>query len=74
MRLHAAKVLSASGVGLTSAVAAGTEWTADQGYDVGSLSLGGASTYTTEQACRYTSDEGVVWSPRPATPDRVRTA
>ena len=58
--LHAAKVLSASGVGLTSDVAAGIEWTADQGYDVGSLSLGGASTDTIKQACQYASDRGVL--------------
>jgi subtilisin len=58
--LHAVKVLSASGVGLTSDIAAGIEWTADQGYDVGSLSLGGGGTDTLEQACQYASDRGVL--------------
>ena len=58
--LHAAKVLSASGVGLTSDVAAGIEWTADQGYDVGSLSLGGPESDTLRDACEYAADRGVL--------------
>ena len=58
--LHAVKVLSASGVGLTSDIAAGIEWTADQGYDVGSLSLGGGGTETLREACQYATDRGVL--------------
>lgn len=58
--LHAVKVLSASGVGLTSDVAAGIEWTADQGYDVGSLSLGGGESDLLRDACEYAANQGVL--------------
>ncbi|PSP74789.1 hypothetical protein BRC86_04700 [Halobacteriales archaeon QS_3_64_16] len=59
--LHAAKVLDSSGSGSLSDVAAGIEWTADQGYEVGSLSLGTGSDYQTLQdACQYAADNGVL--------------
>jgi subtilisin len=59
--LHAVKVLSAAGAGLTSDVAAGIEWTADQGYDVGSLSLGGGGdSDLLREACEYARQKGVL--------------
>ncbi|WP_254820961.1 S8 family serine peptidase [Haloglomus halophilum] len=58
--LHAVKVLTAPGSGLSSDVARGIEWTADQGYDVGSLSLGSSSpSEAVRDACEYAHAEGV---------------
>ncbi|MFW6447919.1 MAG: S8 family serine peptidase [Halobacteriota archaeon] len=59
--LHAVKVLDKRGSGSFSDVAAGIEWTADQGYDVASLSLGASSgSQTVEDACEYAYGEGVL--------------
>jgi subtilisin len=58
--LHAAKALNASGAGLVSDIAAAIEWTADQGYEVGNLSLGGGSTSTLRDACDYAQEEGTL--------------
>ncbi|EFW91963.1 peptidase S8/S53 subtilisin kexin sedolisin [Haladaptatus paucihalophilus DX253] len=59
-RLHAVKVLDSSGSGSWSDLAAGLEHVADQGWDVGSMSLGASSPSSTVQdACRYASDNGV---------------
>jgi subtilisin len=61
--LHAVKVMNATGTGLTSDIAKGIEWTADQGYDVGSLSLGSDSgSQTLKDACKYAYDKGVFLS------------
>ncbi len=58
--LHAVKVLDKRGSGSLSDVAAGIEWTADQGYDVGSMSLGASSgAQTLKDACQYAVDNGV---------------
>ncbi|WP_338727119.1 S8 family peptidase [Haladaptatus sp. DJG-WS-42] len=58
--LHAVKVLDKRGSGYLSDVAAGIEWTADQGYDVGSMSLGASSgAQTLKDACQYAVDNGV---------------
>jgi subtilisin len=59
--LHAVKVLDKRGSGSYSDIAAGIEWTADQGYDVGSMSLGGSSgSQTLKDACQYATDRGVL--------------
>ena len=59
--LHAVKVLDNRGSGSFSDVAAGIEWTADQGYDVGSMSLGASSgSQTVKDACQYAYDKGVL--------------
>jgi subtilisin len=59
--LHAVKALSCSGTGYLSDIAAGIEYTANQGWDVASLSLGSSSDASTLQdACRYAADEGVL--------------
>jgi subtilisin len=59
--LHAVKVLDKSGRGSWSDVAAGIEYTADQGWDVGSMSLGGSSgSSTVKDACQYAYDKGVL--------------
>ncbi|MBX0325408.1 S8 family serine peptidase [Halomicroarcula sp. F13] len=58
--LHAVKVLDKNGSGSYSDVAAGLEWVADQGYDVGSLSLGGPKSSTIKDACQYAYDRGVL--------------
>ncbi|MFB6103643.1 MAG: S8 family serine peptidase [Halobacteriaceae archaeon] len=59
--LHAVKVLDNSGSGSFSDVAAGIQWVADQGYDVGSMSLGASSgSQTVKDACQYAVDNGVL--------------
>ncbi|MFQ3319059.1 MAG: subtilisin family serine protease [Natronomonas sp.] len=59
--LHAVKVLDKNGSGSFSDVAAGIEYTADQGWDVGSLSLGASSgSQTVKDACQYAYDTGVL--------------
>ena len=58
--LYAVKVLNATGTGLTSDIAAGIEWAADQGYDVGNLSLGGGGSSTRREACQYAEDQGTL--------------
>ncbi|PSQ04776.1 serine protease [Halobacteriales archaeon QS_4_69_31] len=59
--LHAVKVLDNSGSGSFSDVAAGIEYTADQGWDVGSMSLGASSgSQTVKDACQYAYDKGVL--------------
>lgn len=59
--LHAAKVLDEDGAGYASDVAAGIEWVANQGYDVGSMSLGTSSSISTiADACQYADGEGVL--------------
>ncbi len=59
--LHAGKVLDDNGGGSFSDVAAGIEWTANQGYDVGSLSLGASSgTSALQDACQYAYNNGVL--------------
>ncbi|PSQ17817.1 serine protease [Halobacteriales archaeon QS_8_69_26] len=59
--LHAVKVLDSGGSGTYSDIAAGIEWVADQGYDVGSLSLGGSSGNSTlKDACQYAQNNGVL--------------
>ncbi|WP_435332492.1 S8 family peptidase [Haloarchaeobius sp. TZWWS8] len=59
--LHAVKVLNKDGSGRWSVIAAGIEYVADQGWDVGSLSLGGSSgSQAVADACKYAVDNGVV--------------
>jgi subtilisin len=59
--LHAVKVLDKRGSGSFSDVAAGIEYTADQGWDVGSMSLGASSgSQTIKDACQYAYNKGVL--------------
>jgi subtilisin len=59
--LHAVKVLDSDGYGYYSDIAAGLEWTANQGYHVASLSLGGSSgSSTLQDACQYAVENGVL--------------
>lgn len=58
--LHAVKVLDCNGSGSYSDVAAGIKHTADQGWDVGSLSLGGSKSDTVEDAVEYAYGNGVL--------------
>ncbi|MFB6234849.1 MAG: S8 family serine peptidase [Halopenitus sp.] len=59
--LHALKVLDNSGSGSWSDVASAIQYTADQGWDVGSMSLGGSSgSSTVKDACQYAYDNGVL--------------
>lgn len=58
--LHAVKVLDKRGSGSYSDVAAGIEYVADQGWDVGSLSLGGSKSAVVEDACEYAYGKGVL--------------
>ncbi|AHZ22392.1 serine protease [Haloferax mediterranei ATCC 33500] len=59
--LHAVKVIGDDGYASVSGLADGIQWTADQGYDVGSMSLGASDSYSTLQdACQYAYDKGVL--------------
>lgn len=58
--VYAVKVLDDGGGGTFTDVAAGIEWTADQGIDVGSLSLGGGHSETVEDSCRYAHGNGTL--------------
>ncbi|WP_254765849.1 S8 family peptidase [Salinilacihabitans rarus] len=58
--LHAVKVLDCCGSGSYDDIAAGIEWTADQGYDVGSMSLGGDASSVVEDACAYARQQGTL--------------
>jgi subtilisin len=59
--LHPVKVLDCDGVGYLSDIAAGLEHTADQGWDVASMSLGSSSSSSTlHDACQYAVDQGVL--------------
>lgn len=59
--LHSVKVLDCMGSGDMSDVAAGLEWTADQGYDVASMSLGAPSeSQAVSDAVEYAYDKGVL--------------
>ena len=58
--LHAVKVLDKCGSGSFSDVAAGIEYVADQGWDVGSLSLGASSgSQAVKDAGEYAHSKGV---------------
>ena len=59
--LHALKALDDSGSGSLSDVVAAIEYTADQGWEIASLSLGTSSSYSTlRDACQYAADRGVL--------------
>lgn len=60
--LHAVKVLGARGGGSYSDIAAGIEYTANQGWDVASLSLGGGYSRAVADACSYAASAGVFLS------------
>jgi subtilisin len=59
--LHAVKVLDGCGSGSYSDIAAGIEYVADQGWDVGSMSLGGDSgSSALKDAVVYAQNNGVL--------------
>jgi subtilisin len=58
--LHAVKVLDCSGRGSYSDIAAGIEYTADQGWDVASMSLGGSQSNVVADAVEYAYSNGVL--------------
>jgi subtilisin len=59
--LHAVKVLDKRGSGSFSDIAAGVEYVADQGWDVGSMSLGASSgSAALKDACQYAQGKGVL--------------
>ena len=59
--LHAVKVLQCDGSGSFDDIAAGIEWSADQGHDVQSMSLGADSdSDVVSDALEYAADKGVV--------------
>jgi subtilisin len=59
--LHSVKVLDCQGSGSYSDIAAGIEYTADQGWDVANLSLGASSgSSTLKDACQYAYVKGVT--------------
>ena len=59
--LHAVKVLDCCGSGTWSDIAAGIEWSADQGHEVQNMSLGGdEDSDLVADAVEHAADEGVV--------------
>lgn len=59
--LHAVKVLACDGSGSFDDIAAGIEWSADQGHDVQSMSLGAnTDSSVVKDALQYAADRGVV--------------
>lgn len=59
--LHAVKVLDSRGSGSFSDIAAGIEHTANQGWDVASMSLGASSgSQTVKDVCQYAYEQGVL--------------
>ena len=59
--LHAVKVLQCDGGGTFDDIAAGIEWSADQGHEVQSMSLGADSdSDVVSDALEYAADKGVV--------------
>ena len=59
--LHAVKVLQCDGGGSFDDIAAGIEWSADQGHDVQSMSLGADSdSDVVKDALGYAAERGVV--------------
>jgi len=59
--LHAVKVLACDGSGSFDGIAAGIEWSADQGHDVQNMSLGADSdSDVVSDAIEYAADKGVV--------------
>lgn len=59
--LWAVKVLDDDGSGDTDDIAAGIEWTADEGIDVGSMSFGGRfESQVINDACSYAYEQGVL--------------
>jgi subtilisin len=57
--LHAVKVLDCNGCGSYSDVAAGIKHVADEGWEVGSMSLGGSKSSMVEDAVEYAYDKVV---------------
>ena len=58
--LHAVKVLDCCGGGDFSDIAAGIEWSAQQGHDVINMSLGGDESDAVNDALDYAAQQGVV--------------
>lgn len=59
--LHAVKVLNALGAGSISDIAAGIEYVAQQGWDVGSMSLGTRQdSNLLQDACAYATAQGTL--------------
>ena len=59
--LHSVKVLDCGGGGSFDDIAEGIEWSADQGHDVQSLSLGSdTDSSVVEDAVQYADNQGVV--------------
>ena len=58
--LHAVKVLGDDGGGSASSIAAGIEWSADQGHDVINMSLGTGYSSLIDDACTYAWNRDVV--------------
>jgi len=59
--LHAVKVLECDGSGSFDNIAAGIEWSADQGHEVQNMSLGSDSdSDVVDDALEYAADKGVV--------------
>lgn len=58
--LHAVKVLDCCGSGTVDDIAAGIEWSVDQGHDVQNMSLGGPESEAINDAVEYAANNGVV--------------
>ncbi|MXV63069.1 S8 family serine peptidase [Natronorubrum sp. JWXQ-INN-674] len=58
--LHAVKVLDCCGSGAYDDIAAGIEWSADQGHEVQNMSLGGDESNVVADAVAYAAERGVT--------------
>jgi subtilisin len=58
--LHSVKVFDCQGNGSYSDIAAGIEYTADQGWDVANLGFGGDYSSAVKDACTYAYQKGVI--------------
>ena len=58
--LHAVKVLDRCGSGSYDDIAEGIRWSADQGHEVQSMSLGGDDSSVVKDAVQYAADRNVV--------------
>ncbi|WP_306060522.1 S8 family peptidase [Natronococcus wangiae] len=58
--LHSVKVLDENNAGTISAIVDGLVWTAEQGYDIANMSLGGPNSLAMQLAIEFAHEQGVL--------------